>query len=61
MKEQNKNDTFPRDLEIYKNGWAALHRQKVDLIKSQLGQSSQFDKLLKENGKRFLDVLNDRD
>jgi len=61
MKENNKNDSFPRDLEIFKNGWAALHRQREDLIKSQLGQASQFDKLLKENGKRFLDVLNNRD
>jgi hypothetical protein len=37
--------------------WSRSHKEKEAVIRSQLGEANQFEKLLREKGMRLTDIL----
>jgi len=56
-KKAGENKEFVKELNTFKELWSRSHREKEAIIKSQLGEATQFDKLLNAKGMRITDVI----
>lgn len=56
-KKSSASKIFVKDLNNFKTLWSRSHKEKEAVIRSQLGEANQFEKLLREKGMRLTDIL----
>jgi len=56
-KKSSESKIFIEHLNNFKESWSFPQREKERVIKSQLGEAAQFDKLLKKKGMRCTDIM----